>query len=105
MQPEGLADRMQQVGESGTALLIPGGLLPRQIALRVECIGQQDDQRGEAQERRGGASDRQVTPLALGFDVQAGPALYKGDFLRATNPVMMGSGNRWGSVEKKARVG
>jgi hypothetical protein len=59
--------------------VIPGTLRQRQLTVRIEGLAEQNDQTEQAKQGRRGSFNRQVIPLALGFDPQMRPTFLKSD--------------------------
>jgi hypothetical protein len=78
--PEPPAHDRQDVMKGRVYFRISGGLRQWQVAGRVQGLGQQDNQREEAQECRRGAFNGQIAPLALGLQTEMGAGLFKGHF-------------------------
>jgi hypothetical protein len=80
--PEMLAYQGQTIRERRLSLVIPGGHWERNLAIVAQPQGQQGDEREQSEQDRGGASNRLVRPLALGFQPELGSPLRKGDLDR-----------------------
>src|SRR5438874_11869942 len=73
-------DGGEHIAERRVRLGIPGGLLDRNAAIRMQCMSQEDYETVQPEEARGAAFNRQVRPLALRFDSQMRPTLLEGHF-------------------------
>src|SRR5215204_983991 len=71
--PQLLSHQRQSVGEGRTALVVPGRWANGVHVLIIShlVVSQEGDHGEQAQQRRGGPSDRLLRPLPLGFEAQA----------------------------------
>ena len=73
--PQMPADSGKHIAESRLGLGIPGGLLKRDLAIRMQCVSEQHHQAVEPQQTGRAAFNRQVRPLTLRFHSQMSAAL------------------------------
>jgi hypothetical protein len=78
--PEMLPDNSQDIDERCVGFGVPSGPLDRDLPIGMEGLGQQCDHRVQAEQARGGARDRAIRPLPLGFNAEMGSAFLKGGF-------------------------
>lgn len=79
MPPALASDERQRVGERRALLVIPRGLPRRAAWLGHPLVGEEGNQRGQPQQRRGGAADRRRGPLALRLDTAVAARLLERD--------------------------
>ena len=72
MTPQTVPHHGQGIRKRGARFAIPRGLAPGQLVTPHALMGEQGDQRKQTQQGGRGVCDRQVRPLALGFDPQPG---------------------------------
>lgn len=77
--PELTTDHREGVHKRGVALLVPGGRAGGSSRSREAFRREERHQRAEAEERRGGAPDGSVGPLALGLQAELAAGFRKGD--------------------------
>ena len=68
------------IAEGAVSLWVPGSGRRSQRDFGGEVVRPESNQREQAKQRRGGAHDREVGPLPLGFDAEMGTSFLKGDF-------------------------
>src|SRR6266478_5607304 len=73
-------DGGQDITERHMCLRIPGGLLNRDVAIRMEGESQEYYHTVQPQQAGCAAFNRQVRPLTLCFDPQMSATLFVGDF-------------------------
>src|SRR5919108_4349953 len=78
--PQMPTDGGKHIAESRLWLGIPGGLLKRDLAIRMEGMPQQNNQAVEPQQTGRTPFNRQVRPLTLRFDSQMSATLLVSDF-------------------------
>jgi hypothetical protein len=67
------------IAEGAVRLWVSGGSGGSQRRIGSEVMGPEGDQREQAQQRRGGAQNGEVGPLALSFDAEMGAGVLEGD--------------------------
>ncbi len=78
--PDPAAHGGDGIAEGTVRLGVPGSGRGNQRCFGGEVVRPESNQREQAKQRRGGAHDREVGPLPLGFDAQMGTSFLKGDF-------------------------
>ncbi len=77
-----LAYQDQTVREGRLRFGVPGGRLDGHLAVRLQPLREQSDQRKQPQQAGRRTRYRQVAPLALRFYAQVRAGFFKGDFDR-----------------------
>src|ERR1700694_3724905 len=67
------------IAEGAVRLWVPSGSGGSERRVGSEVMGPEGDQREQAKQRRGGAQDGEVGPLALSFDAEMGAGVLEGD--------------------------
>jgi hypothetical protein len=77
--PEMLASQAQTIRACWFSFVIPGAHWHRDLSIMAHWQGQQDDEREQASQDRGGPCNGLGRPLALGFQPEMGSTLLKGN--------------------------
>jgi hypothetical protein len=80
MMPDLAADGRDGIAKGEDCFWIPGGGSRFELARFCEIVRPERDNGEQAEQNRGGAEDRLVGPLALGFDAEMSAHFLKGDF-------------------------
>ena len=75
VRPEFAADERERIREGGLSLRVPGGPADGRWRPFRLLVGVARDQREQSKQRRGGATDGQVRPLALSLDAEMSSGL------------------------------
>jgi hypothetical protein len=80
--PDLAANRGDGIAEGAVRLGVPGRGSGRERPSGGQIVRPESDEREQAEQRRSGADDREVGPLALGFDAEMGTVFLEGDLER-----------------------
>jgi hypothetical protein len=78
--PDMQTHRSEHIAKGRSRLVIPGRVLNGNMAIRMQCLSQEDNHTLEPEEAGSAAFNCQVGPLALRFHTQMSTALFEGDF-------------------------
>ena len=79
MLPDPSAHSGDGIAEGTVRLWVPGGSGGSERRLGSEVMRPEGDEREQAKQRRGGAQNGEVGPLALSFDAEMGACVLEGD--------------------------
>ena len=79
MIPDPLTHGGDGIAESAVRLWVTGGSGGSERRVGSEVMRPEGDQREQAKQRRGGAQNGEVGPLALSFDAEMGAGILEGD--------------------------
>ena len=89
MVPDFAAHRRNGIAECAVSLWVPGSGCGEQRRVGREVMCPESNQREQAEQRWGGAHDRQIGPLALSFDAEMGSDVLKGNLQLPTRDELL----------------